>query len=72
MKAIDLEEINFRPNLRILKNYIIVFERHLIKLFDCNGNFLDDIRFLNRSIINLEILNDNVIIVAFHYSIYIM
>ena len=72
MKEINLGAIDFKPNLRFLKKYIIVFERNEIKLYDYYGNLLDNIRFENRIITNLEILNDNFIIIAFHFSILIM
>ena len=32
-------------------------------------NLVDNIKFQNRSITNLEILNDNFIIIAFHFSL---
>ena len=43
MKEIDLEAIDFKPNLRFLKNYFIVFESNKLKLLDYNGNLLDNI-----------------------------
>ena len=72
MKQLNLKAINFRPNLRILKNYIITFDDNLIELFDLNGNLLDNVKFTNRNIVNIEIINDNYIIVATSISILIM
>ena len=72
MKEIEVNITNLKPNLRIIKNYFIIFERNVIKLFDLNGNILDNIKFENIKIVNIEISNDNFIIVAFSYTILIL
>ena len=66
MKEIEVNITNLKPNLRIIKNYFIIFERNIIKLFDLNGNILDNIKFENIKIVNIEISNNNFIIVAFY------
>ena len=72
MKVIKLEAEFFKPKLRILKNYIITFKNDLLKLYDLEGNLLDNVKFKNRDILNIEIINDNFIIVATSFSILIM
>ena len=72
MNIIDVVATKFNPNLRILKNYIIIYEINLIKLLDLNGKLLDNIIFENCKIVNIEILNDNFIVIAFYFSILIM
>ena len=72
MKIINLRANSFKPNLRILKNYIITFEDKIIELYDLKGNLLDNVIFRNRNIVNIEIINDNYMIVATSSSILIM
>ena len=72
MEVINLKAIDFKPNLRILKNYFITFDEHLIILYDLKGNILDNIRFINKYIINIEAINDNSILVVFSYIILIL
>ena len=72
MKKLDITTNYFRTNLRILKNFIITFDNNSIKLFDLSGNLLDNVKFTNRNIRNIEIINDNYIIVATSISILIM
>ena len=71
MKIINLSATNFKPNLRILKNYIITFWDDLIELYDLKGNLLDKIIF-DRHILNIEIINNNYAIIATSFSIIIM
>ena len=64
MKQIDLIAYDFKPNLRILKDYILSFGEDIVKLFDLKGNLLDKILFGNSDIVNIEIVKKNLIIVA--------
>ena len=72
MQTIYLTANFFKPNLRILKNYIITFNKREIKLYDLKGTILDNVIFKNRDIVNIEIIKDNYIIVSFNISIIIM
>ena len=72
MKVLNLTANYFKPNLRILKNYVITFWENLIALYDLEGKLLDSIIFKNRIIVNIEIVNDNYMIAATSFSILIM
>ena len=43
MNLINIKAINFKPNIRILENYIIIFENDRLHLFNFSGDELDKI-----------------------------
>ena len=46
MKSIYYKAINYKPNIRILENYIITFEIDQICLYNFSGDELDKIKLL--------------------------
>ena len=46
MKPINIKAKNFKPNIRILENYIITFEKNKINLFNFSGDKLDKIKHI--------------------------
>ena len=69
MKELNIIAHNFKPNLRILQNYIITYEEKKIKLFDSKANILDAYKF-GYYIKDIIIINENHFISVFKFDFY--
>ena len=71
MKELNIIAHNFKPNLRIIQNYIITYEEKQIKLFDSKANILDAYEF-DYYIKDIIIINENHFISVFKYGFYVI
>ena len=64
MNEIQFVSNHYKPNIRIVKKYIITFDKNLIILYNLKGNRLDDINLVdyNLKIYDICIINDNYLI----------
>ena len=69
MKLINIKAINFKPNIRILENYIITFKRNKIYLYNFSGDELDKIKLLS-NIDDICIVNNKFFIALSNYKLF--
>ena len=71
MEEIKITANCYKPNIIILKNYIITFKNNLVILYDLNGLKLDTIEIeINKQINNMYKIDNNHFLVATYNVLY--
>ena len=62
MSIIELSSFNYKPNIRLSKNYFIIFGFQCLTLYDLEGNMIDKMK-LSKYIEDICIINNNTFVI---------